>query len=64
MQFEPYPFEKLNALLAPIVPNAGYAPLTLTVGEPQFDTPAFIQDALCGSAATLRRYPKTSYNFV
>jgi len=60
MQFEPYPFEKLNALLAPIVPNAGYAPLTLTVGEPQFDTPAFIQDALCGSAATLRRYPKTA----
>ena len=60
MQFEPYPFEKLNALLDPIDPNSSYAPLTLTIGEPQFETPAFIQQALCGSAATLRRYPKTA----
>jgi N-succinyldiaminopimelate aminotransferase len=60
MQFEPYPFEKLNALLDPIAPSSSYAPLTLTIGEPQFETPAFIQQALCGSAATLRRYPKTA----
>ena len=60
MQFEPYPFEKLSALLDPIEPDSRYAPLTLTIGEPQFETPAFIQNALCGSAATLRRYPKTA----
>ena len=60
MHFEPYPFEKLNALLDPIEPNAAYAPLTLTIGEPQFETPAFIQSALCGDAASLRRYPKTA----
>lgn len=60
MQFESYPFEKLNALLAPIEPNDVYVPLTLTIGEPQFETPAFIQNALCGAAPTLRRYPKTA----
>ena len=58
--FEPYPFEKLTALLDPITPSAKYAPLTLTIGEPQFETPTFIQKALCNSAAALRRYPKTS----
>ncbi len=60
MQFESYPFEKLNALLDPIEPNNAYAPLTLTIGEPQFETPAFIRRALCESAETLRRYPKTA----
>ncbi|MHC3994094.1 succinyldiaminopimelate transaminase [Thiomicrolovo sp. ZZH C-3] len=60
MQFESYPFEKLSALLDPIEPNSAYAPLTLTIGEPQFETPAFIRHALCGSADTLRRYPKTA----
>ncbi|UFS63394.1 succinyldiaminopimelate transaminase [Sulfurimonas sp. HSL-3221] len=60
MQFESYPFEKLSALLDPIEPNSAYAPLTLTIGEPQFETPAFIRNALCGSADTLRRYPKTA----
>ena len=60
MQFESYPFEKLSALLAPIEPNSAYTPLTLTIGEPQFETPSFIQNALCGAAPTLRRYPKTA----
>ncbi len=60
MTFEPYPFEKLTALLDPITPAAKYAPLTLTIGEPQFETPSFIQKALCNSSAALRRYPKTS----
>lgn len=60
MHFEPYPFEKLNSLLDPIVPNAAYEPLSLTIGEPQFETPAFIQQALTDGSAALRRYPKTA----
>jgi N-succinyldiaminopimelate aminotransferase len=60
MHFEPYPFEKLNALLDPIEPDGAHTPLTLTIGEPQFETPAFIQNALRGDAASLRRYPKTA----
>ena len=60
MQFEPYPFEKLSALLDPIEPNRDYEALTLTIGEPQFETPAFIREALCQDAPALRRYPKVA----
>lgn len=60
MNFEPYPFEKLNNLLKNIIPNNNYAPSVLTIGEPQFETPQFIQDELCKSTPLLRRYPKTT----
>ena len=60
INFEPYPFEKLNTLLKNITPNTTYEPIVLTIGEPQFETPAFIQEELCKSASQLRRYPKTS----
>jgi aspartate/methionine/tyrosine aminotransferase len=60
MNFEPYPFEKLNALLQDVTPSTDYAPSVLTIGEPQFETPAFIQDALKESSALLKKYPKTS----
>ncbi len=60
MNFETYPFEKLNLLLGDIVPNEGYAPLSLTIGEPQFATPKFILDALEYNAPLLNKYPKTS----
>ncbi len=60
MNFEPYPFEKLNNLLKDIVPNSSYAPSILTIGEPQFETPSFIQDSLCQNSALLKKYPKTS----
>jgi len=59
MQFEKYPFEKLNNLLSEIEPNEDLYPITLTIGEPQFDTPKFIQEELCKSANLLNRYPKT-----
>lgn len=59
MQFEPYPFEKLTTLLDPITPNALLKPLVLTIGEPQFETPAFIQQTLCESSGLLKKYPKT-----
>ena len=60
MNFETYPFEKLNTLLENISPNEDYAPLSLTIGEPQFETPKFILDALTASASLLNKYPKTS----
>lgn len=60
MNFEPYPFEKLTALLQDITPNSAYEPSALTIGEPQFETPHFIQKALCNSTSQLRRYPKTA----
>ncbi len=60
MRFEPYPFEKLNALLAPLSPNPDLDPIVLTIGEPQFETPDFIQTAFCDASAELKKYPKTA----
>lgn len=60
MHFEPYPFEKLAVLLEEISPNPAYSPIVLTIGEPQFSTPAFIQKSLCKHSEELRYYPKTA----
>jgi aspartate/methionine/tyrosine aminotransferase len=59
IHFEPYPFEKLNTLLKNITPDTAYEPIVLTIGEPQFETPKFIQEELCKTASQLRKYPKT-----
>ncbi len=60
MNFETYPFEKLNTLLKDISPNSAYTPLSLTIGEPQFSTPSFILDALNTHAPLLNKYPRTA----
>jgi len=60
MNFEPYPFEKLNNLLKNITPNKNYEASVLTIGEPQFETPDFIQKALCDNSKLLKKYPKSS----
>jgi N-succinyldiaminopimelate aminotransferase len=60
MRFEPYPFEKLTTLLEDITPNSAYSPMVLTIGEPQFETPDFIQDAFSKSSTLLKKYPKTA----
>lgn len=59
MTFEPYPFEKLTTLLEDIEPSADYTPITLTIGEPQFETPGFIQESLKRSTSLLKKYPKS-----
>lgn len=60
MNFETYPFEKLNNLLKGIEPSLEYKPSSLTIGEPQFDTPQFIQDELKNTTSFLNKYPKSS----
>jgi len=60
MTFEKYPFEKLNILLKDITPNNKYEQSSLTIGEPQFDTPQFIQDELKNSTELLNKYPKSA----
>ncbi|UCN01565.1 succinyldiaminopimelate transaminase [Sulfurimonas sp. SWIR-19] len=60
MNFEPYPFEKLTNLLENIQPDKNHTPAVLTIGEPQFETPDFIQKALCNNASLLKKYPKTT----
>jgi len=60
LNFETYPFEKLNNLLSDITPNSDFEPLSLTIGEPQFETPKFILDKLNEKSHLLNKYPKTS----
>ena len=48
-RLQPYPFEKLRALLAGVTPNPALRPISLSIGEPKHPTPAFIKDALAGS---------------
>jgi len=58
--FEKYPFERLNELLKDIKPNDEYKLSSLTIGEPQFETPNFIQEELKNSTELLNKYPKSS----
>jgi len=60
MQFKKYPFERLNELLDGVEPNSSYSPISLTIGEPQFETPKFIKEALANSLDLLNKYPKSS----
>ncbi|NOX16354.1 MAG: hypothetical protein GXP61_10110, partial [Epsilonproteobacteria bacterium] len=60
MNFKPYPFERLNELLYDITPNEEFEEAVLTIGEPQFETPLFIQEALKNSTDLLKKYPKTA----
>jgi aspartate/methionine/tyrosine aminotransferase len=60
VNFETYPFEKLNNLLESITPTSDYSALSLTIGEPQFKTPQFILDELQNKSELLNKYPKTS----
>jgi N-succinyldiaminopimelate aminotransferase len=56
---QPYPFERLRALLAGATPPAGLRPISLGLGEPQHPTPALIKDALTANLAALGRYPQS-----
>lgn len=60
MNFEPYPFEKLQDLLKDVKPDEKYEAAVLTIGEPQFETPDFIQDTIKNSTELFKKYPKTA----
>ena len=55
----PYPFQKLRDLFAGITPNANYAPVNLSIGEPKHATPEFIKSALTQNLGGLASYPTT-----
>jgi len=60
MNFEKYPFEKLNELLEDVTPNSEYELSALTIGEPKFETPQFIQESLKNSTSLLQKYPASA----
>jgi len=58
-RLHPYPFEKLRLLFAGISPPPGLAPIKLSIGEPQHETPEFIKRALAEGLDGLANYPTT-----
>ncbi|HET9270227.1 MAG TPA: succinyldiaminopimelate transaminase [Vicinamibacterales bacterium] len=58
-RLQPYPFERLRALLSGVTP-APVPPIRLSIGEPQHATPALLTSALTGSLAGLSAYPATA----
>lgn len=58
-RLHPYPFEKLAALKAGLVPPADRAPIALSIGEPQHAPPAVAVAALTAALPGLAKYPLT-----
>lgn len=58
-QLQPYPFEKLRALLAGITPPADKRPIALSIGEPKHKSPDFVAQALADNLDQLAVYPTT-----
>jgi len=56
---QPYPFEKLRALVGGIAPPA-LAPIRLSIGEPQHATPRLVRSALVDHLDCLSSYPTTA----
>jgi len=57
-ELQPYPFEKLRALLAGLTPPG--RPIRLSIGEPQHATPDVIRRALTNHLDGLSVYPTTA----
>tara|TARA_B110000967_G_scaffold66823_1_gene69087 strand:+ start:3086 stop:4291 length:1206 start_codon:yes stop_codon:yes gene_type:complete len=55
----PYPFERLKALMAGIVPPAHLSPIALSIGEPKHQSPAFVKQALIDNIDQIAIYPTT-----
>jgi N-succinyldiaminopimelate aminotransferase len=58
-RLQPYPFERLRALLAGVTPPA-LSPIRLSIGEPQHATPDVIRTALTTHLDGLATYPATA----
>lgn len=56
---QPYPFEKLRALLAGAQPPADKRPIALSIGEPKHRSPEFVARALADNLEQLAAYPTT-----
>ncbi|AYG43823.1 succinyldiaminopimelate transaminase [Pseudomonas sp. Leaf58] len=58
-QLQPYPFEKLRALLGSVKPAADKRAIALSIGEPKHESPAFVAQALADNLDKLAVYPST-----
>lgn len=58
-RLHPYPFEKLAALKAGVVPPAPLDHIALSIGEPKHPTPGFITEEVLSHLHGLSSYPTT-----
>lgn len=58
-RLQPYPFEKLRALLADVTPNPALTPVALSIGEPKHPSPALVLDTLAANLDKAAVYPTT-----
>jgi len=58
-RLQPYPFERLRALMAGVTPPAA-SPIRLSIGEPQQPTPELVRAALVAHLGGLATYPMTA----
>ena len=58
-QLQPYPFQRLRALLAGVTPPADKPHINLSIGEPKHPTPELVEQALIANLAGLSQYPAT-----
>ncbi|WP_276486985.1 succinyldiaminopimelate transaminase [Ectopseudomonas mendocina] len=58
-QLQPYPFEKLRALLGSVQPPADKRAIALSIGEPKHRSPEFVGQALTANLDKLAVYPTT-----
>jgi N-succinyldiaminopimelate aminotransferase len=59
-RLQPYPFERLRALLDGVTPNPALRPINLQIGEPKHATPELVKTALAGALDGLSSYPATA----
>ena len=59
LQLQPYPFEKLRALLGSVKPAADKRAIALSIGEPKHESPAFVAQAMADNLDKLAVYPST-----
>lgn len=58
-RLQPYPFERVRALIALAPPNPKLRPIDLSIGEPKHPTPLFIKEALVSALDGLATYPRS-----
>jgi N-succinyldiaminopimelate aminotransferase len=59
-RLRPYPFERLRGLLAGARPPAGLSHISMSIGEPRHEPPAFVLQALTANLAGYGSYPATA----
>jgi N-succinyldiaminopimelate aminotransferase len=58
-RLQPYPFERLRALIAAAPADPKLRPIDLSIGEPKHPTPQFIKEVLVSALDGLASYPRT-----